>query len=94
MSMDEESGEQDLYITSNVKQFQEIEDLGDYIKTVSRTRQSIIAATDTGHRAGIIFWPRSWPRADKIALSIAVTGAIALAATILTLLITVGVITL
>lgn len=86
----EESREEILYITSNIKQFQEVKDIGDYIKNVTHARQSTIAAPGSGRRAGIRLWPRSWSRGDKIALSIAVTGAIALALTILTLLITVG----
>ncbi len=90
MSTREEDLQQILYINPDIKRFSNVNDIADYTKIKSRRRESQASEAGRRHRGNLIKRLRSWSRSDKIALSIAVIGLIALAATIVTLLVVAG----
>jgi hypothetical protein len=90
MSTPDESRTQNLYITSNIKRFQEVESLTDYTKIASRDRRSAIDDTDRGRQISISRWLHSWSRSDRLALTIAVATVVVLIVTILALLVAIG----
>lgn len=79
-----------LYITSKIKRFYDVRNIGDYLKVAANIRKSGPAGTSQDAMEGIIRRFRSWSRSEKLALAIALTGFIALVVTVLTLLITAG----
>ena len=79
-----------IYITSNIRKFQEVETLADYTRIVSRINKSTIDRSDKVHRPGLHLWLNSWPRSDKLALANLSAQAIAVIVGILALLIAAG----
>jgi hypothetical protein len=90
MSTHEEDLQRVFYINPDIRRFYNAKGIGDYAKIKSRALKC--GADDAGEKRRGSFTKRlrSWSRGDKIALSIALTGLVALAATIVTLLIVAG----
>ncbi len=79
----------DLYVNSKIRKFENVKNMGDYLKVVSRDKRGIRGA-GLSRRSNIIKRLRPWSRGDKLSLAIAIIGALALAATVLTLLVVAG----
>ncbi len=78
---------QSLYVTSEIEKFKNVRNMGDYLKTRSHGRKW---RTGNTGRPNIITRLRSWSRSDRLALAILVIGVIALAVTVLGLLVAAG----
>lgn len=87
MSTHDEINGHCLYVTSEIKKFKNIRNIGDYLRARSRGRRW---RSDYTGPPNIITRLRSWSRSDRLSLAILVIGVIALAVTFLALLVAAG----
>ena len=78
------------YLTSKIKEFQEVRTVADYIRIASRESQSTTDRNGNSQRFRILSRLRSWPRADRLSLANSGIGALALVVAILALLVLAG----
>jgi hypothetical protein len=93
-STPDESYSQTLYITSNLRKFQEVKTLADYTRIASRISQSAGDRNDKARRPSRRRWLMAWSLSDKLVLVDITVQTFALIAGILALLIVAGVLIL
>ena len=91
MSTHDEIDRRCLYVNPEVKKFKNVETVRGYLKEVSRDRRWKARGVGNPHRPNIFRRRRPWSRSEKLNLAILITGVLALAATVLALMITAGV---
>ncbi len=91
MSTHDEIERQRLYVNPEIKKFKNVRTVSDYLKAVSRDQRWKAGRAGGPRRRNIFRRPRPWSRSDKLNLAILITGVLALAATVLALMITAGV---
>jgi hypothetical protein len=79
----------DLYVSPKIRRLKNVKNMNDYLKVVSRDPREIRVVVPL-RRPNLIKRLRSWSRSDKLSLTIAIIGVLALAATVLALLVTAG----
>ena len=91
MSPHDEIDQQCLYVNPDVKKFKNVKTVSDYLKAVSRDQRWKARSTGNQGRPNIFRRRRPWTRSEKLNLAILITGVLALAATVLALMITAGI---
>ncbi len=91
MSTHDEIDGQRLYVNPEIKKFKNVRTVSDYLKAVSRDRRWKAEGAGGPRRPNIFRRRRPWSRSEKLNLAILITGVLALAATVLALMITAGV---
>jgi hypothetical protein len=91
MSSHDEIDRQRLYVNPEIKNLKNVKTVSDYLKAVSRDQRWKAKGTGSPRRPNVFRRRRPWSRADKLNLAILITGVLALAATVLALMITAGV---
>jgi len=89
-STPDESYTRTLYITSNLRKFQEVETLADYTRIASRISQSAGNRNDKARRPSRPRWLMTWSLSDKLALGNLTVGTLVLVVGILALLLAAG----
>jgi hypothetical protein len=90
MSVHDENRSLGLYISPDIRKFQGVENIAQYLKIKSRLRRSGAYGVNRDLNGGIRRWRRSWSKSNnKLNIIIAVTGIILVLIGLATLVFTV-----
>jgi hypothetical protein len=89
MSVHDEQRSRAVFISPDIRKFQGVEDISEYLKIKARLRRSGPDGANHGILGGIMRWRHSWSTSEnKLGIIIAITGIVAALVAIATLVVT------